>query len=472
MKSHTKNLTPSGEELLQRLTEFGQQHLLAFWDQLSAQQRDALAAELSQIDFALIERLYRDEGASEDWADLARRAEPPEAFRLAGNNRFSPEQARTRGEHALRQGEVGVIIVAGGQGTRLGFDAPKGVFPIGPVSGASLFQILLEKIRAARDRYQAAIPLYVMTSPATHADTTAYLAKHERFGLPEKDVQLFCQGTMPAIDAATGRLLLAERDRLFLSPDGHGGMLGAFRRSGALADCEQRGVRHLFYLQVDNPLVAVCDPEFLGYHLLSGSEMTTQVVAKEDPLERVGNFVVVDGRARVIEYSDLPDDAARQREADGSLKLWAGSIGVHVLDVAFLERIAHSDSGLPFHRAKKKVPYIDDSGQLIEPSEPNAIKFERFIFDLLPEARNPIAVEVDQAQAFAPVKNAPGEKKDTPEHVQAQMIRLHTEWLRAAGATVEQGVAVEISPLFALDAAGVREKVRPGTQVSEPTYFR
>jgi UDP-N-acetylglucosamine/UDP-N-acetylgalactosamine diphosphorylase len=364
-----------------------------------------------------------------------------------------------------------VIIVAGGQGTRLGFDAPKGVFPIGPVSGASLFQILLEKIRAARDRYQAAIPLYVMTSPATHADTAAYLTKHEQFGLPEEDVQLFCQGTMPAVDPATGKLLLADKGRLFLSPDGHGGMLSGFYRSGALADCEQRGVRHLFYLQVDNPLVAVCDCEFLGYHLLAESEMTTQVVAKEDPLERVGNFVVVDGRARIIEYSDLPDAAAQQRASDGSLKLWAGSIGVHLMDVAFLKRIAQSEGGLPFHRAKKKVPYIDDSGRAIDPSQPNAIKFERFIFDLLPEARNPIAVEVDPAQAFAPLKNAPGEKKDTLEHVQAQMVRLHTDWLRAAGATVEQGVAVEISPLFAVDPIGVREKIRPGTQVSEPTYF-
>ena len=470
--NETANVSPSREELLQRLTSFGQQHLLSFWDQLSAQQRDGLAAELSQIDFALIQRLYGDEGASEDWADLSRRAEPPEAFRLAGNNRFSPAEARARGEQSLRNAELGVIIVAGGQGTRLGFNSPKGVFPIGPVSGASLFQILLEKVRAARDRYQAAIPLYVMTSPATHGDTAAYLAKHERFGLPGEDVQLFCQGTMPAVDAAKGRLLLAEKGRLFLSPDGHGGMLSAFNRSGALADCEQRRVRHLFYLQVDNPLVAVCDPEFLGYHLLSDSEMTTQVVAKEDPLERVGNFVVVDGHARVIEYSDLPDPAAQQRAADGSLKLWAGSIGVHAVDVAFLKRIAQSESGLPFHRAKKKVPYIDDSGQLIEPAEPNAIKFERFIFDLLPKARNPIAVEVDQAQAFAPVKNAPGERKDTPQHVQAQMIRLYTDWIRAAGATVEQGVAVEISPLFAVDAAGVREKVRPGTRVSEPTYFR
>ena len=191
-------------------------------------------------------------------------------------------------------------------------------------------------------------------------------------------------------------------------------------RSGALDDIERRGIRQLFYFQVDNPLVDICGPEFVGYHLLSGSEFSTQVVAKRDPLERVGNVVQVDGRLMVIEYSDLPDEAAQRRNPDGSLAIWAGSIAVHVIDAALLRRTADAADGLPFHVARKKVACLDAAGRRIEPSQPNAIKFERFIFDLMPQARRAIVVEVDPARAFAPLKNEPGAKADTPENVRAR----------------------------------------------------
>jgi len=169
---------------------------------------------------------------------------------------------------------------------------------------------------------------------------------------------------------------------------------------------------------------------------LSGSELSSQVVAKRDPAERVGVVVRVDDRLMVVEYSDLPDAAARRRNADGSLTLWAGSIAVHVFDAAMLRRAAGEADALPFHIARKKVPYIDDAGRRIEPSEPNAIKFERFIFDLMPRARNAIVVEVDPARAFAPLKNAPGAKSDTPESVRRQMSAFHRDWLRQCGAQI------------------------------------
>ena len=212
-------------------------------------------------------------------------------------------------------------------------------------------------------------------------------------------------------------------------------------------------------------------PEFLGYHILARSEMTSQVVRKSDPLERVGNVVSVDGHLQVIEYSDLPEAVARLTNPDGSLRFWAGSIAVHIFDREFLERMQSSGGALPFHVAKKKVAHIDAAGQRIEPRSPNAIKFERFIFDLLPSAARAIVVEIDAANGFAPVKNAPGEKQDTPEAVQAAMIALHTEWLRQAGATVAPGTPVEISPLFALDAAELSGKIAPGLHVTQPTYF-
>jgi UDP-N-acetylglucosamine/UDP-N-acetylgalactosamine diphosphorylase len=315
-----------------------------------------------------------------------------------------------------------------------------------------------------------------MTSQATHDDTVEYLESADYFGLPREDVRLFCQGQMPAVDLATGKLLLASKHELALSPDGHGGMLAALAASGGLDEFERRGIRHVFYCQVDNPLVSMCDPEFIGYHVLARSELSTQVIAKQDPLEKVGNVAMVDGRMTIIEYSDLPDDVARKQNADGSLYLWAGNTAIHVFDVGFLRRMSQTANALPFHRAKKKMPFIDEQGVLVEPEAPNALKFERFIFDLLPSAQRPLVMEVDARQTFAPVKNAPGEARDTPESVQAQMIALHTEWLAQAGMHVQPGVPVEISPLFALDAADLLSRQQQGrlsTQlpVTQPQFF-
>ncbi|MEN6457838.1 MAG: UDPGP type 1 family protein [Thermoguttaceae bacterium] len=460
------------DRLLAAVHPYGQEHLLAFWEQLDAGGRALLAQQIEAIDFARVRRLYEGRGHQASMGALAARAQEPPAFRLdSPGNPFSPQQARQRGIEALRAGQMGVILTAGGQGTRLGFHRPKGLFPIGPISQKSLFQIHIEKVMAAARRYGARIPLYVMSSPATHAETVAFLAEHQRFGLPEDELLVFCQGTMPAVDEQTGRVLLESPGQIALSPDGHGGLLAALRRGGALEDIERRGVRHLFYLQVDNPLVDICGPEFLGYHLLSDSEFSSQVVAKQDPLERVGNVVQVDGRLMVIEYSDLPDEAARRRHADGSLAIWAGSIAVHVIDAAFLRRVTEQAESLPFHIAHKKSSYIDASGRRIEPSAPNALKFERFIFDLMPLARNAIAVEVDPARAFAPLKNASGARTDTPEAVRAAMAGLYRGWLRQVGTRVDDGVTVEISPLYALDAEELASKLASGTRIRESTYF-
>jgi UDP-N-acetylglucosamine/UDP-N-acetylgalactosamine diphosphorylase len=460
------------DQLLAILRPYGQEHLLSFWDQLDAGQRESLTRQIDGIDFELIRRLYDGRGQQVDVGELAVKAEPPPAFRLnAAQNPFSPDQARRRAEQSLRNAEVGVILVAGGQGTRLGFDHPKGMFPIGPLSNKTLFQIHVEKILAAGRRYGVRVPLYMMTSPATHEETVAFFAAHDRFGLPADDLVIFCQGTMPAVDAQSGRVLLESPSRVATSPDGHGGMLAALVRNGTLADMERREIRHLFYFQVDNPLVDICGREFLGYHLLAQSEFSTQVIAKRDPLERVGNVVQVDGRLMVIEYSDLPEQSARRRNADGSLTIWAGSIAVHVIDTSLLTRLSHTADGLPFHIAQKKVACIDATGRRIEPKQPNAIKFERFIFDLMPEARNGIVVEVDPARAFAPLKNAPGAKDDTPESVRSQMVAEHRDWLRRVGVEVDNATMVEISPLYALDAEELAAKLPAGTRITKATYL-
>jgi len=460
------------EEPLTRLRPHGQEHVLRFWEELPDDQRASLAGQIDAIDLDLIERLFRERADATDRADAIDRATRPRAFRLGETGPFDADKARQRGQQALRDGTIGVVVVAGGQGSRLGFPHPKGMFPIGPVSGRSLFQVHIEKIRAAGRRYGVQIPLYVMTSPATHEETVAFLNEHDRFGLAAEDLIVFCQGTMPALDAETGRLLLAEKGSLFLSPDGHGGTLAALAKNGCLEHARDRGITQLFYFQVDNPLVRICEPELVGYHLHAESEMSSQVVKKIRGDERVGNIVQIDGRSRVIEYTELPDDAALRRADDGSLYFWAGSIAIHVFDVAFLDRMVNQADALPFHRADKKVPHVGPDGQHVDPDTPNAVKYERFIFDLMPHAKNAVVVEADQAEVFAPVKNKPGDPGgETPETARAAMVGLHARWLVEAGATVEPGTPVEINPLFAMDAGELTTKIEPGLVIQEPTYF-
>jgi UDP-N-acetylglucosamine/UDP-N-acetylgalactosamine diphosphorylase len=467
------NKLPSHAELADRLKPFDQHHLIDFWHELDDAGRTRLAQQIAAIDLDLMADLFRHTAAAQDWAALARRAEPPPAIRLADRQRgrFTADEARDRGARALAAGEIGVLLTAGGQGSRLGFDQPKGMYPIGPVSHVSLLQVHLEKAVAAARRYGAAVPVYMMTSPITHDEQTAFLAEHNRFGLPEDDLVVFCQGTMPAVDAKLGKLLLAGKDELFLSPNGHGGTVAALADSGAIEHMRRRGVKHLFYLQVDNPLCPLADAEFLGYHLLADSELTSMAVAKETPQEKLGNFVAIDRRVQVIEYSDFPADVADARNADGSLKFWAGSIAVHAFAVSFLERSLQLADALPYHVARKKVPHVDASGKLVEPKEPNALKFERFIFDLLPHAENPLVVEFPEHEVFAPLKNAPGAPKDTEQYVHEHMIAQHRKWLEQAGVRVASGVQVEISPLWALDAAGVAARTDKPISIDKPTYL-
>ena len=461
-------------QLNDQLAAYHQQHVLRFWDTLDAAERKSLQSQLAAIDLEELAHLAKGEQGSEDWAALAARAEAPPAVRLAGPRPFPIEEATARGEAALAAGKLAVILVAGGQGTRLGFDHPKGMYPIGPVSQAPLFEILIQKILARARRYGTRIPLYLMTSPATHDETVRFLQEHDRFGLPTDDLHIFCQGTMPAVDAATGKLLLASRGSLALSPDGHGGTLAALVKSGSLDKIRRRGIEQIFYTQIDNPLVSMCDPALIGYHLLAESEMSTQVIAKLTSRDKTGNVVLIDGKLRIIEYSDLnplPDAIVERRSADGNPIFWAGNTANHVFDVAFLTRVAAIADSLPFHIVRKVVPHLDESGELVEPSEPNAIKFERFIFDLLPAARQGIVVEIDGEREFAPVKNASGEPRNSPETTRAQMVSLHREWLTSAGVQVAKGVQVEISPLFAQSADELAARVAAGMTVTADRHF-
>jgi UDP-N-acetylglucosamine/UDP-N-acetylgalactosamine diphosphorylase len=271
---------------------------------------------------------------------------------------------------------------------------------------------------------------------------------------------------MPAF-SIDGKLLLAEKNSLALSPDGHGGSLRALRRSGALADMRTRGIEHLSYFQVDNPLVHTIDPLFIGLHDLTGSEMSSKTIPKAGPLEKVGNFVVGDGVLQVIEYSDLPETLATQTNPDGTLKFNAGSIAIHALRVSFIERLnAGGQLKLPWHRAEKKVPYVDESGNPVKPDKPNAVKLEQFVFDAIPLAKNAIVYETDRAEEFSPVKNAEG--GDSPATSRRDQVRRAARWLTAAGLSVptknnEPDATIEISPLFAATAEQLKAKKFPAS---------
>ena len=465
--------------LVDLLERHGQAHLLRWWPELSERERETLEREVRSVDLDRLDDLVRrlvlgDEANASGAADVR----PVAVSRLPGTDaeRVARRHMAEEGEAMLAAGEVAVVVVAGGQGTRLGFDGPKGTYPIGPVSGASLFQIHCEKIVALGRRHGRAIPLYIMTSPENHDATARFFADHKNFGL--EHVRLFTQGQMPAVDQATGKILLHDKGHLALSPDGHGGTLTALAAPGpngsptCLDEMRDAGIRTIFYFQVDNPLVQIADPAFLGLHRKADAEVSFKVVEKVHPDERVGVVVEVGGRPQVIEYSDLPRDLAERREPEGTLELWAGSIAIHVFERAFIERIVRG-SELPFHRAIKKVPFVDDSGTRVEPRSPNAVKFETFIFDALPLADRYAVVECDRSIEFEPLKNADG--PDSPASVRQRMSDIFAGWLEGAGARVERrsdGSApfpIEISPLFALDAAELKGKLPPGMVVDGPT---
>lgn len=459
-------------ELRSKLQAHRQEHVLRYWDELNDSQRSQLVDQIEDLDLDQLDELIADSDEKPDFEAMAGRAEPPAAVDADGGGvTWAIADAIAAGEEALRGGKLAALLVAGGQGTRLGFDQPKGMYPIGPVSDRTLFQIFADRLRAVSQRYETTVPLYIMTSQATDQATRDYFAQHDHLGLPADSVHIFQQGTMPAVDDQTGKLLLAQKDSLALSPDGHGGTVKALLRSGSLDAIKADGIEQLFYFQVDNPLIQLMDPAFIGHHLLAKSELTSQVIRKRYPTERVGNVATVDGRLQIIEYSDLPESVASLTQPDGSLRLWAGSIAVHVIDVDFLDRVSASPSALPFHRAHKKVPHLNEQGDRVEPDQPNAIKFEKFIFDLLPAAKNGIVVEVRPEQAFAPVKNAEGAENDTASLAKQAISDLHRSWLEKAGATVNPNAVVEISSQFALDAGQVEERIQPGLRVSENRFF-
>ena len=453
-------MTNSPEPLITAFQAAGQGHVFAFWEQLGPSERSRLLAEASEIDLGEIAALTRSlvhapvGAVAADWSGLA--PAPYEKRPEHGGEAAAWAAAVAAGEAELRAGRVAAFTVAGGQGTRLGYDGPKGTFAVTPVRGKSLFQVFAEKMAAAGRRYGRPLHWFIMTSQANHEATEAFFRERACFGLDPARVHFFRQGRMPAVDF-NGKILLESRGAIALSPDGHGGSFRALSRSGALDLLARDGVDTLSYFQVDNPLVRCIDPAFIGHHLLRRSEMSSKMVPKAYPEEKVGHFCVRGGKTCVVEYSDLPAALQRETSPDGTLRFVAGSIAIHIIDRDFARRMAAGGEGiaLPFHRAEKKIPAIDQAGRPVQPDQPNGIKFELFVFDALPFARSPVVIETVRADDFSPVKNATG--VDSPATCRADQLRQFARWFQAAGVGLpvdELGVPalnLEVSPLFGDD---------------------
>ena len=469
----TPSQQPYDAEIALRLRAARQDHLIQHADSLAPSQRAVFFEQLRDLDLDALPSLIREYVQNKPAVTLPDDLRPVDFYphdTTAQRKPWNRTATRAKGEELIRAGKVAAFTVAGGQGSRLGYDGPKGCYPATAITRKPLFRIFAEGLLATHRRYGRAIPWYIMTSPLNHDATIAFFEQHSHFGLDPRDIAFFQQGSMPSFDITTGRILLADRGRLATNPDGHGGAIRALHVSGSLDDMRNRGIEHLSYFQVDNPIVRVVDPVFIGLHATapdSSGEMSSKMVTKTGPDERVGVFCRSGGRTMVVEYSDLPATLANERLADGTLRFTAGSIAIHVMSVAFLSRVATDPaSSLPYHRAEKVVEVFDPAtGGTIRPEKPNAVKLERFIFDALPLCESSIVLETDRIEEFAPIKNAEG--VDSPATSTAIQTERAARWLEAVGVKIPrdaQGRAecvIEVSPLTALEGGDVRHTTLP-----------
>ena len=434
------------EEAETMLKKCAQDHVLAFWSKLSKDEKAALLSQIETLDPKSVKRCAQTLQNGSETPDSSKGKAPKVAL-LKGK---ALQEAVAVGEKELRQGKVAALLVAGGQGSRLGYDGPKGCYEIGPITNAPLFYFHARKILARSLRYGKSIPFYIMTSEMNDAATKKCFEDFNYFGLPKEDVFFFTQGMWPGM-SKDGKILLDAPGHIFMSPDGHGGLLAALKRSGALADMKKRGIKSVFFFQVDNPLVEIADPAFIGYHVNEKSEYSLKLCAKRDPYEKVGVPMKFGEQYRMVEYSEMSKEQCERKDKSGKLYFLYGSPAIHVFDRAFLEREAAK--AMPLHLAFKKIPSLDEKGKLVKPSEPNGYKFEKFIFDILPNAKKAAFLAFEQKEEFSPVKNAEG--NDSPATCKADMQAKWRRWLEEAGVKVDAKLPVEIDPAYAVDASDI-----------------
>lgn len=450
------------EDLRAKYAAAGQEHVFAFYDTLAPAEQDALRAQLEGIDPARVNATVAQALAADEAArtETGARVDPPPADSVVSTVDGGADEAHYRalGLAAAARGEVGVLLLAGGQGTRLGSSAPKGCYDIHLPSGKSLFQLQAERVAklqelASKDGARAVVPWYIMTSGPTRAPTEAFFREHAFFGLDPANVVFFEQGTLPCV-CNDGKILLDTPSRVATAPDGNGGIYAALRAprgagdASVLEDMARRGVKYVHAYGVDNCLVKVGDPVFVGVCLAKQVPLGVKVVQKTDPNESVGVVAQKNGAFSVVEYSEIPPALSEARDAHGDLLLRAANIANHFYTVDFLAReVPAFEARMAYHVARKKIPAVDlADGARKKPDTPNGIKLELFIFDVFPFCARLAIHEVARAEEFSPLKNAPGTASDNPETSRRDLLAQQRRWLAAAGAHVADGADVELSP--------------------------
>jgi len=439
---------PSGSETVKALQERGLDSVLEPARRAGEGAEARLLSELADLDWTVLDDQQDALGARA--ATAPGDVSPPEL--VGPSSRAGNEDALACGWAALAEGRVALATVAGGQASRLGCSGPKGAFEMGPVRQTTLFEILAGQVHRLGEKAGIALPWIVQTGPENHQGTKDFFSGRGWFGLDPAQVQLVCQGTLPVL-SPEGQLLLAAPDRLFRSPNGHGGFYGALKTADLFAKLQGGGTEIIFYCQVDNPLVRMGDPVFIGHHLLQEARMSVKVVEKVEPEEKVGLVALRDGRTCCLEYSDLSKSFQRQKDPDGALTYKAGNIAVHAFTIDFAQEMA--EARLPLHSARKRVTAMDEDGVL---QELDAVKFETFVFDALPLAEKVVVQMCDREEEFAPVKNAKG--ADSPRTCAAALDARARRWLTCARPDISlpEGQPIELDPRLALDSEDLESR--------------
>jgi UDP-N-acetylglucosamine/UDP-N-acetylgalactosamine diphosphorylase len=465
------------EKCSQLLQKYNQQHLLTFWGELDDSSKDRLLKQIEELDFKSLDEKIHRYIKNSSCVKLPTEIKPVLEYPALPQDSEQKEKyikAKRLGTELISKGRVAAFVVAGGQGTRLGFDGPKGNFKISPVKNKTLFQLFAEMIKAAGEKYDFEPRWYIMTSPLNHEQTCKIFKDSNFYGLKEQNILMFQQGAEVNF-SPDGKILLEEKDTIAMSPDGHGGSLKALYKSGAVADMKNLGIEYISYFQVDNPLINIFDPLFIGLHVMGKAEMSSKALTKAGPFEKVGNFCLVDSKVTVIEYmefNELPDEEdpdkklAEKRKPDDSLVFSLGSIAVHIIDRSFVEQLnATGSTLLSYHGTVKEVPYIDlQSGQKIKPQVGNGIKLEMFVFDALPLTKESIVLETIRSEEFAPVKEDEKKGSDNPVVAKKMMVARWALWLEQAGVKIPKkpdgsiDCEIEIAPSFAVCREDIEKK--------------
>lgn len=435
-----KDRLKKAEELLKK---YKQEQLLRFYNKLNENEKEYLLNDISQIDFKLIRSVYKKTKDSEE-TESKNELKPLTAKSLAMYSKEEKQAFYNIGRNAIKDGKVAVYLVAGGQGSRLGHDGPKGTYSIGLPSGKSLFQLQCERIIYLSRKVEKDIPMYIMTSTKNNDDTVNFFEENNYFGYKKEIVMFIKQGNLPAVDE-DGKILLSEKNRVNMCANGNGGCFIALKQSGALDDMKKKGVEWVFLCGVDNALVKMADPLFIGFTICSKQLAASKVVAKRYPEEKVGLICYKNNKPAIVEYSEIPKRLTEERNEEGKLLYSNSNILNHILNIRFIEAVA--DASLPLHIAHKKIEYIDELGRRIAPDKPNGYKFEYFLFDVFERLEDMAVLEVEREAEFAPVKNKEGE--DSPKTARELILNLHKKWLADAGVDMKvlEGKEIEISPL-------------------------